>query len=64
MFDNIESSRFVYKILRDRLNDKATDVFSDKTISALKDIYESYQTTACETDLNPLPENSALLEDF
>ncbi|CDW79829.1 hect domain and rcc1-like domain-containing protein [Stylonychia lemnae] len=64
VFDDIESSRLVYKILRDRLQDAPNDQnfqFSDKVIKILNQIHQNFQQYSIEDLSFP---NSQLLDDF
>lgn len=67
VFNDIESSRFIFKILRDRLapTDQESEApFHPDVLGALKDIHEEIQNHATKDEITPFPQNSPLLEDF
>lgn len=59
VFDNTDSARFVYNILRDRLYEN--DQFNITTLALLKEIHESYAKAQNLEDMNPIPSDLTLL---
>ena len=66
VFNDINSSRFIFKILRDRVapTDPASEApFNPNTLGVLKDIHEQILNHS-KDEISAFPSSSPLLEDF
>ena len=66
VFNDINSSRFIFKILRDRVapTDPASEApFNPNTLGVFKDIHEQILNHS-KDEISAFPSSSPLLEDF